>query len=107
MGRRVAFVVAGLVAMLLSVVGASPAFALSNTPDQTWVTDTGGVSAVAQLGGTSYIAGGFTHVGPRTGPGVAINAATAQWDSAMPQASGAYPGAAPARGRPAPSAGHS
>ena len=77
MGRRVAFVVASLFAMLLSAVGASSALALSNTPDQTWVTDRG-VSAVAQLGGTTYIAGEFTHVGPRTGPGVAINAATAQ-----------------------------
>src|SRR3954452_24000485 len=76
--------------MLVSGLGASSAFALSSTPDNTWVTDIGrdGVHSVAQLGGTTYLAGAFSHVGPRTGPGVAIDKTSAQWDPAMPQVSG-------------------
>ena len=71
-------------------MSASSAFALSSTPDPTWVTDdpSQGIPAVAQLGGTTYIGGHFSHVGPRTGPGVALDTGSAQWDPAMPQVSG-------------------
>jgi hypothetical protein len=69
------FVLCACLGVLMSAIGASSAFALSDTPDPTWVTDdpSQGIPAVAQLGGTTYIGGHFSHVGPRTGPGVALD----------------------------------
>jgi WD40 repeat protein len=49
--------------------------ALSSTPDRTYVTN-GPVVASAVSDSTLYIGGGFTMVGPRTGPGVGVSAAS-------------------------------
>src|SRR5262245_13298754 len=66
-GRRaclLAVVVVGLV--LLAGVQAVQA-AVKAQPARTWVTD-GDVEAIAEAGGTVYIGGFFSRVGPRTGP---------------------------------------
>src|SRR5436190_447411 len=59
----------------------------SSAPDPTWVTDNG-VLAVARSGNTIYLGGGFTEVGPRTGPAVAIDTTSGNGDLGMPQVSG-------------------
>src|SRR5580765_8600591 len=56
---------------------------IGSTPDRTWVTN-GIVHAIARLGDTVYFGGQFSEVGPRTGPGVGIDAA-GQADPAFPE----------------------
>lgn len=83
---------AALVAALtLTTVGsllpATPARAsvADSVPDRTFVTD-GPVNAVVRSGGTIYIGGSFTSVGPRTGPGVEV--APDGSDRGLPEVSG-------------------
>lgn len=78
-------------ALVASLIAAVPAAALSSTPDQTFVVGGGsqpGVYSIAQSNGTTYVAGKFTEIGPRTGPAAAIDATSGQADLSMPQASG-------------------
>ncbi len=60
--------------------------ATSNVPVTTYVTN-GSVDTVVDSGGVTYIGGSFSEVGPRTGPGVAIDATTGN-DSGFAQVSG-------------------
>ncbi|MCW3010233.1 MAG: hypothetical protein JWO90_637 [Solirubrobacterales bacterium] len=60
----------------LAVLGApSSAAAVDATPLDTWVVD-GDVSAMAIAGNTAYLGGAFSQIGPRTGPGVGLDAVT-------------------------------
>ena len=69
-GRRL------LLAALLFCALGSPAAAATGDPDRTpWVTDYA-TSSTATSGGFTYLAGGFTLVGPRTGQAVPVAAAT-------------------------------
>src|SRR5205085_1705597 len=77
-GRRHLAGIVGVLAAML--VAAAPAAhgrvaALRSVPARTFVTD-GPVWAVAPTAGAVYIGGSFTHVGPRTGAGVGIDAST-------------------------------
>ena len=70
-------------------VGASPAaFAvtLPDMPARTYVTD-GPVYTIVRAGDTIYIGGGFSRVGPRTGPGVEL-ALDGSEDPGFPEISG-------------------
>jgi hypothetical protein len=61
-------------------LGTTPTLAsvdLRINPARTFVTN-GPVSAIVPTGRAVYIAGNFTSVGPRTGPGVGIDASTAK-----------------------------
>src|SRR5947208_7709632 len=71
--------------MLLFGVPAAQA-AVKPKPARTWVTN-GTVHAIADAGDTIYIGGWFTYVGPRTGPGVGIDAATGK-STGLPEISG-------------------
>lgn len=67
--RRLATVAAGLVAALCAPATAA---ALPNEPDLgAWAVE-GDVFAIASHGDTTYLGGGFTYVGPRTGGAVAL-----------------------------------
>src|SRR6266508_2077415 len=72
---------------LVLLVGVSAAqAAVKPKPARTWVTD-GTVYAIADAGDTIYIGGHFTQVGPRTGPGVGIDASTGK-SIGLPEVSG-------------------
>ena len=66
---------------LAAVVG------LGGAPTPTWVTN-GPVDALARSGNTLYLGGSFAEVGPRTGPAVALNAATGALAQPAPQLAG-------------------
>jgi hypothetical protein len=69
--------------------GAAPGAAradLRPTPNRTYVTN-GQVHAVVPTASAIYIGGEFTSVGPRTGPGVGIDASTAT-STGLPQVAG-------------------
>src|SRR6266850_158739 len=77
--------------LLLSSAGAG----LAQTVDTTlWVTDNT-VNTVLRDGGTIYIGGDFTLVGPVTGGGVAIDASTGAAHQPYPQVAGAVNVVAP------------
>ncbi len=72
-----------------AAVPASAAVATSNLgsrPDQTFVTN-GQVKTIVRNGDTIYVGGLFQQVGPRTGPGVGIDAATGE-SQGLPEVSG-------------------
>lgn len=70
---------------LLVLLAALPALAQSSIPrEETWVTN-GTVSAIVATPATTYIGGAFTYVGPYTGNGVPIDAATGQPAGAFPK----------------------
>ncbi len=56
-----AFVVVAMIASGLAMLPATPAFALANNPDTTWMTN-GSVWATAQYGNVLFIGGKFTQV---------------------------------------------
>ena len=56
-----AFVVVAMIASGLAMLPATPAFALANNPDTTWMTN-GSVWATAQYGNVLFIGGSFTQV---------------------------------------------
>jgi len=65
-----------LFALATALLLGSAATALAQSVDTTlWVTN-GSVFSVVRDGGTTYIAGNFTRVGPVMGGGIAIDAAT-------------------------------
>src|SRR4051812_11027522 len=75
---RAGAVAAAWVAAMLLV--ASPARgALDSIPGNAYVTD-GAVQAMAVAGGTLYLGGSFTEIGPRTGPLAAVAAADGKPD---------------------------
>jgi hypothetical protein len=59
---------------------------VSATPSRTFVPN-GSVSAILPTASAIYIGGDFTSVGPRTGPGVGIDASTAR-STGLPQVAG-------------------
>ena len=81
----------GAVVVLAVVFTCSAAWpssrSIASGPDRTWVTD-GPVFAFARLGDTVYIGGRFSQFGPRTGPGVGIDAVTGQVEPDQPEVSG-------------------
>lgn len=81
-GRRTCLVVA---LAFFSLVGIARAD-LRTAPSRTFVTD-GPVLAIAATSAATYIGGEFDTVGPRTGPGVGINAATGK-SSGFPEVAG-------------------
>jgi hypothetical protein len=69
------------------LTGAPASATPSNLPDLGVVTN-GPVYATASSGSTLYLGGSFTQIGPQTGPGVAVDAASGAAQS-LPQVSGA------------------
>src|SRR5437870_7482034 len=84
-GGKGARVVAGLAAPVLLW---SAGVGLAQTVDTTlWVAD-GTVNSVVRDGGTVYIGGDFSQVGPATGAGVAIDASTGVAKQPYPKVTG-------------------
>ncbi len=54
-----------------------------------WVTD-GQVAAIVRSGDTVYLGGDFSRVGPRTGPGMALDGASGAMNPAFAKVAGAY-----------------
>src|SRR6185295_17820415 len=71
----------GAAAFMLLLAGASSAQTVDTT---LWVAN-GPVFTVVRDAGTVYIGGGFTRVGPATGGGVPIDAATGGLPSSFPK----------------------
>jgi len=78
---------ASLVAAAVIGLGLPPAYAQTVRPDL-WCTD-GAVSAGALSGNLLYIGGNFAFVGPATGAGVPLDAATGAVPSSFPKVFGA------------------
>ena len=73
----------------MTLLGAPSALAdVSASPADTYVTN-GPVHAIATTPTTTYIGGQFTEVGPRTGPGVGIDATSGK-SVDLPEVSGGY-----------------
>lgn len=69
---------AGVLALTVLIAGAAPASALAVEPASQvggWVTDEP-AQVIATGGGRTYLGGGFSYIGPRTGQGVVVGAAT-------------------------------
>ena len=66
-----------------------------NTPRQDFWETNGGVYAIVPAGNLIYIGGSFTHVGPYTGNGVPIAAATGVTLPAFPRVKGTIYAVAP------------
>ena len=77
-------VILGLAALLLWSAGVGRAQTLNTTM---WVPN-GGVSSVVRSGGTIYIGGGFSYVGPLTGGAVALDAGTGASQQPVPHVEG-------------------
>jgi len=79
-----------LVGLILCFSAQASLSAIPDTPDtNAWITD-GPVYAIVTdpVNQITYIGGGFTQVGPRTGYGVPINASTGSPESSYPQVNG-------------------
>jgi len=74
MNRRITVLSSALTAFIILGHGAAMAQTIDN---KLWVTN-GTVNAVVQDGGTIYIGGNFTQVGPATGSAVPLDATTGQ-----------------------------
>ena len=61
--------------------------AASAAPPPLWETD-GSVSAIVESGGTVYLGGSFSYVGPHTGSGVVLSTESGAVDPAFPQVEG-------------------
>jgi hypothetical protein len=85
-------VIAGVAVPVLLI---SAGVGLAQTVDTTlWVTN-GSVSALVRDGGTIYIGGAFSQVGPATGGGLAIDASTGAAQQPYPKAAGGVFAVAP------------
>ncbi len=73
--RRILSASLGTTVAVVLLVAAASAHALSSKPANGYVTN-GPVDAIAPTANAIYLGGHFTQVGPRTGPGVGINAST-------------------------------
>src|SRR3954452_13260658 len=71
-------------ALALHSTGVALAASAGDPDDGPWVTD-GIVDAVARGGGNTYIAGGFSSVGPRTGEAVPLSESSGQRLGSYPQ----------------------
>jgi outer membrane protein assembly factor BamB len=81
---------AAAAALVAGCLGASASASASARPLRVApgpVTD-GPVTALARHGGRLYVAGAFTHIGPRTGPAVALDPARGQVVRSLPAANG-------------------
>src|SRR5580765_2478305 len=82
-----------LAAMALAVVSAMACAVVTASDAQIVRQDldiaNGGVSAIVVSGNTLYIGGNFTHVGPETGGGVPVDAATGVAIPGFPKIAGA------------------
>src|SRR3954464_12108416 len=86
---------AGFRITVVAVLFAATAFAfpalaaapVTNVADRTVVPD-GSVYATARVGNTIYVGGYFAHIGPRTGPWVALSASTGKLAPGWPEVSG-------------------
>src|SRR5947209_13405679 len=80
----------GVLTAAVATLAAAPAAqgALNSTPTPTDVTN-GSVSAIIPTPSAIYIAGQFSEVGPRTGPGVGVDSSTAK-SIGLPEISGPY-----------------
>ena len=88
-GFSVSSAFAAAILVLLALVGwPQRAMAFSSIPNQdTWVTN-GTVWTIATAGSTVYLGGDFTYVGPNTGSGAPINAASGSPVSTFPKVNG-------------------
>jgi hypothetical protein len=80
----------GLTLVFVIALSVAPSLARANLqakPRRTFVTN-GTVSSVVPTSSATYIAGTFTRVAPRTGPGVGIDATTAR-STGLPEIAGA------------------
>src|SRR2546428_163520 len=84
-GRLRTLVAAGL-ALCSTLGGAGSALGQTVNPNL-WVTN-GPVSAVVRDGGTIYVGGDFTRVGPATGGGVPLDATTGSLQPFFPKVAG-------------------
>src|SRR6059058_3705242 len=66
-----------VLAMTLGVSAAQAKASFGDVPAPAWVTN-GPVYAIAAGNGITYLGGSFNQIGPATGPGVGIDAATGQ-----------------------------
>src|SRR2546426_1486999 len=79
--------VAGLVVAAVCVLVSSGAGFAQTIDENLWVTN-GPVRAVVRDGGTIYIGGDFTQVGPATGGGVPLDAASGALPPSFPKVVG-------------------
>lgn len=73
--------------MLVLLAGPAPAAPPDAADATAWVTD-GPVNAIAHGAGRTFIGGSFTRIGPRTGPGMAIDAAGSAQRESFPEVAG-------------------
>ena len=87
--HRIAAILAGVAVAASGLAGALPraAAAVNDTPDETWVTN-GDVNSVVAAGSRIYLGGDFDQVGPGTGSGVALDAATGARPAAFAEVNG-------------------
>jgi len=82
------FAIVALAVGAIGLLGPDRAQAQSSIPrEETWVTN-GSVHAIIAAGKTVYIGGGVSYVGPNTGSGVPLNAATGQPVARFPRVNG-------------------
>ncbi len=66
---------------------AAAAAPIASVPDRTYVTN-GAVESFARVGDKLYIGGGFSRVGPRTGPWAAVDASSGAVKPGLPEVAG-------------------
>ena len=87
--RRTNTVLLGVVLVAGGIVGTLPEAeaAVSDTPDETWVTN-GDVNSVFRAGSRIYLGGNFDQVGPGTGSGVSLDPTTGARAASFPKVNG-------------------
>ena len=87
--RRLAASLLGVAVAASGLAGALPraAATVNDTPDEMWVAN-GDVNSVVAAGSRIYLGGAFDQVGPNTGSGVALDAATGARPAAFPKVNG-------------------
>src|SRR5262249_25498389 len=90
-GMRARLTVRGIVgatALVAVLAGAPGAAGFSNDPDRDAYTTNGLVAAFAQAGGTTYVGGSFTTIGPRTGGLVRLSPSSGGLAQPFPEVGG-------------------